>query len=231
MATTATNVSVDKTDDKSFTDMITLLNAVVTDDNKETIREFLELMKKCNPVVKVEDKRLYPHIKFQGNKVNLEVLTEFSKNPIINNILENFIPSENCEYEIYKHYNKIQIYEFDHSSRYYFFDVVTGMLVNESAEEWFFSRFANNQGYNVNNGRDFYNYNLSNKLESIEFVIKDNLLWKASINEEDVVTIIVYDKEIIGEYPKKIQEYIDDLKANKQLSDKFRLAPKYLKKE
>ena len=241
LATTATNTSVDKADDA---DIISLLKAAMTDDNKEIIREFLELMKKCNPVVKVE-KKLYPHIKFYEN-VNLEKL---SRNTIINNVLEKFVPREGN----YMHHADIDtdntrflLYEFIavwKSASTYIFDIVTGKLIHEVKTDghksfMLFSQCKNNQGYNITKGytcdhHDVYHYNLSNKLESIEFKLGDKLLCKVSINDKEIEgrLVIVTDNNIHETYPRKIYEYLNELKANTQLIDEFYLAPTCVKKE
>ena len=240
-ATTATNTSVDKAND---VDIISLLKAAMTDDNKEIIREFLELMKKCNPVVKVE-KKLYPHIKFYENVE----LGKLSENSIINDILEKFVPRErNYGYDACTDNIYLNLYEFandwDKSTSAYFFDAVTGMLIHElknDNEHTLFMRFSqseNNQGYNIAKGQwcthhDVYHYNLSNKLESIEFKLGDKLLCKVSINDKEIEgrLVIVTDNNIHETYPRKIYEYLNELKANTQLIDEFYLAPTCVKKE
>ena len=232
---------MDKTGDKSFADIVSLLNATVTNDNKATIREFLELMKKCQRGHRVVDNK-YSHIPFvEDDNVNFK---ELSENPVSDNILKTFMPKEGYVYRPRLSNTFFELFGQQISTclfqDVYRFDIMTGNLVEEKVgfDAWFNAKSSSVEGYLVKitnkhtyNTRNVYTYDLSHKLKSIECVsVYGSTLLNVSINDDGRITIIVKRIDVIKEYPNKIQEYINDLKANKQLIDEFYLAPKYFKK-
>jgi hypothetical protein len=232
--------------DKLLTEMKTLMNSTLTDDNKETIRRFLELMKKCNRDI-VEEKK-YSHISFLDN-MNVD---ELSKDPVIDKVLKMFIPANGYDYSVYHKYTSTSSYkngqQFDSvqingfkSTTFmesFTFDVTGGEDVRFVIEF-----IASTRAMFIRYDHSLLNYVVQSRDDGICFRYSycklNGHLCQISLNENDQ-HVISFEKLDDNEMKVKtinhnnncghlIQKCISDLYNNKQFIDIFRLAPTYIK--
>ena len=245
----ASPIPADKTD--MLTEMKILLNDTITNDNKAAIRQFLELMKKCNPVVKVEDKK-YPHITFRDN---MDV-DQLSKDPAIDKVLNMFIPKDGYFYSAYRiskntpsykngqRFESVQINGYDSNTACNFmesfsFDVTEGEEIRfvieyqNTCDKIMLIRYSSHLQplnyvvqWEIGNLCCRYSYNKHNVLFRVSLGENDQLAMKFEKSDENEVKVKTINHN--NNCVHLIHDCILDLCRNEQQIDVFRLASKYL---